>query len=394
MHTRLSHVGMMVDVVYGSALWHAPTKVNCHFVAERLAREVPVIFVESVGARRPRAHEWRRVSRRLMRSFRPLRQVDDRLWVFSPLPLPAFSRGVVRQNSTWVGWQVRTMLTRRRWQPQISWIFHPMGWGVARLGRARGYFYYCVDDYAANPGVDLEAVRQLEADVAALADVTLVTGEPLAKRLRDHAADVRVIPNVADTALFTADHSHASHRVLKELDALPHPRVGYVGNLAAYKIDIELLRELATLRPDWTVALVGPSNMGDICGSVGRSMFPPNVRVFDAVPHHVTPAVMDRFDVCLLPAAEHPVMQSSFPLKFFEYLLRERPVVGKPLPALEPFRNWYYPASSAPEFVAAVEHALSGAPGRDAIRREAADRFGWDERARLLLHVRGELLDG
>ena len=55
-----------MDVIYASALWGSATKVNCHFVAERLAAEVPVLFVESVGARTPRHHEWRRAVARLV----------------------------------------------------------------------------------------------------------------------------------------------------------------------------------------------------------------------------------------------------------------------------------------------------------------------------------------
>jgi glycosyltransferase involved in cell wall biosynthesis len=383
---------MLIDIVYGSALWHAPTKVNCHFVAERLAREVPVVFVESVGARMPRSHEWQRVGRRLLRSFRPVRRVDERLWVYSPLPLPAFGQRSLKTNSAWVGCQVRAMLAVRGWRPQVSWIFHPMGWGVARSRRTLGRVYYCVDDYSANPGVNGDAVRRLETELAALCDVTLATGDPLATRLRQHGRDVRIVPNVADTALFTADHSRASHPVLHGLDRLPHPRLGYIGNLASYKIDLELVGNLASSRPDWAIVLVGPRSMGDVRENLARAAFPSNVHVFDAVPHALTPAVIDRFDVCLLPAAEHPVMRSSFPLKFFEYLLRGRPVVGRPLPALEPYRHWYYPAASRDEFVRAVERALRSGCSRNAIREKIAKRFGWDERARLLVSLRKELL--
>ena len=145
--------------------------------------------------------------------------------------------------------------------------------------------------------------------------------------------------------------------------------------------------------PDAASAYMKPGTVITFTG--GREFdHPRGPTGFNAKRYRWVKKQMDRFDVCLLPSAEHPVMRSSFPLKFFEYLLRERPVVSKPLPALEPFRDWYHPANSAPEFVAAVEGALSGAPGRDAIRRETANRFGWDERARLLLQLRGELLDG
>ena len=269
-----------------------------------------------------------------------------------------------------------------------------MGLGVARWSGARRRVYYCVDDYAANPGVDRETVRHLEHELLGVADVTLVTGESLASRLRSPGRDLRVYPNVADTTLFTADHTGVTHPVLDALERIPRPRLGYIGNLATYKIDIDLISSIATSRPDWSIVLVGPRDMGDPQGHVADIALPPNVHLFDAVAHELTPAIIDRFDVCLLPSARHPVMQSSFPLKFFEYLLRERPVVGKPLPALEPFRELYYQATSREEFVAAIADALVHKKNGRAIRRCTAEVVGWDERASRLFELRGELLSG
>ena len=370
-----------MDLVYGSALWFTSTRVTCHHLAERLALEGPTLFVESVGARAPRVHDWRRIATRIGRSLRPLRQVGPQLWVFSPLPLPAYSGTGAAVNSRWVGRQVRTLLALRRWTVDASWIFHPMGLGTADQARARGTIYYCVDDYAANPGVDRTSVRRLEASLAGLANLTITTAEPLAVRLRPLARRVEVLPNVTDTDLFLGDVSAVRHPVLEALDALRRPRLGYLGNLAAYKIDVELIHEIARRRPQWSLALVGPMNRGDVRSGVTALGSPPNVHWLGEVPHSVAPAVIERFDVALLPSAQHEVMQASFPLKFFEYLLRGKPVVARPLPALEPFREWLDLADDAAGFVAAAERRLVGDSAELAARRRAfAARFAWTER--------------
>src|SRR6266571_347868 len=297
-----------MDLVYGSALWYTSTKVNCHHFAERLAYERPVLFIESVGARLPRAREWRRMVPRLLRSLRPLRRVGSRLWLYSPLPLPLY-RGVGTElNSRWVGWQVKVLLWLRRWRIDVCWIFHPMGRGTAQTVTPGGLIYYCVDDHASNPGVDSVAVRSLEATLLGAADAVIATGEPLAARLRVLARDVRVLPNVADTELFGRDASQDRHPVLDVIDRLHAPRIGYIGNLAAYKIDIELVYEIARSRPDWSVVLVGPRNQGDAKATVRGSGAPSNVHFVGEVPHPIAPAVIDRFDVCLLPSARHDVM--------------------------------------------------------------------------------------
>lgn len=380
-----------MDLIYGSALWYASTKVNCHFVAEGLARERPTLFVESVGARLPRVHEWRRLLPRLIRSVRPLRRLAPNLWVFSPLPLPLYRGGGAQANSRWVGLQVRTLLALRRWRVEASWIFHPMGLGTARAAGAPATLYYCVDDHAANPGVDPAAIRELEAALVRTADLTIVTGAPLAERLGGLAQRLEVVPNVADTELFGQASPPADHPVIAALDALPRPRLGYLGNLAAYKIDMALLTALAWHRPDWTIALVGPRNQGDVRREVRGDAAPPNLRFLGEVPHGFAPAVIDRFDVALLPSAEHEVMQASFPLKFFEYLLRGKPVVARPLPALQPFREWYAEAGTMEEFEAQIEQVLRADGPEPADRRRAfAGQYGWAEKMRRLGELRDE----
>ena len=378
-----------VDVIYGSALWYGATKVNCHHLAERLAETHDVLFVESSGARMPRAHDWQRVLPRLLRVLQPIRAVGPRLWLLSPVPLPLYAGRGAWLNSRWIGWQVRLLLALRGWQAEVCWLFHPFGIGVARAIRARRLIYYCVDDYAANPGVDAATVRDLERAAAREASVTIVTNQAVATRFDGLSRDVRVLSNVADTELFAGDAGSERHPVLAPLDALPHPRLGYLGNLAAYKIDLDLVADLARRRPDWSIVLVGPRNQGDVETRVGSGGMPRNVHFFPAVAHALAPAVIARFDVGLLPSAHHDVMQASFPLKFFEYLLCGLPVVARPIPALEPFRAWFTPATSAADFEEAVAGALhaDSAGERDA-RRRFAMGFGWGERMKVLEEIR------
>jgi glycosyltransferase involved in cell wall biosynthesis len=379
-----------VDLVYGSALWFTESRVNCHHLTERLARERPVLYIESVGARTPRAHEWRRIIPRLARSFHPLRQVTPQLWIYSPLPLPAYGRGA-EMNSSWVGRQVATLLGFKRWSVDACWVFHPMGVGTAIAAKPRALIYYCVDDYAANPGVDGPAIRRMENELAGRADLTITTGEPLATHLRQVARKVEVLANVADTELFGQLSSGSDHPVLHALDRLPHPRLGYLGNLAGYKVDLSLIEEIARLRPNWTLALVGPTNRGDVQAVMQDRASPANVHWLGEVPHALAPAVIDRFDVALLPSARHKVMEASFPLKFFEYLLRGKPVVARSVPALQPYATWFDRAEDAAGFVAAAEKRLSHDEDSERRRAFAAD-FGWTTRMETLRQLRAEAL--
>jgi glycosyltransferase involved in cell wall biosynthesis len=226
-----------------------------------------------------------------------------------------------------------------------------------------------------------------------VSDLVIATGEPLARRLRQEARWVEVLPNVADTELFGRPATGVEHPALDALDRLPRPVLGYVGNLAAYKVDLGLIAEIARLRPEWQIALVGPANLGDVERAVSGKAMPANVHFLGAVPHEVAPAAMDRFDVALLPSARHEVMEASFPLKFFEYLMRGKPIVARPLPALRPFTEWFDAAETAEEFVAAVVQRLGADPAdAPAGRRRFAEGFGWGERMEKLRMLRSEVV--
>lgn len=389
---RQLRFGGTLDVVYASALWYASTKVNCHHLAERLSEKTPVLFVESVGARRPRAHEWRRIFPRLLRTLRPLRKVRKNLWVFSPLPLPLYTGRGIEKNSSWVGLQVGILTRLLGWGIEALWVFHPMGLGTARRLKSRACVYYCVDDYSANPGVDPAAVLAMEQQVGDFADAIIVTGVPLVAKFSRHPDKVSVLPNVADRKLFLTPN-RGSHPILERIKGLPRPRVGYVGNLAAYKIDMKLVAQLAAARPDWTIVLVGPTNQGDVDRVIGGATMPTNVHFVGEVPHEAVPAVVKAFDVAILPSAQHDVMLASFPLKFFEYLLTGVPVVAKPIPALQPFLEAFDSATSSQEFVAAIQRRLEHDPPEEAARRQAfACRFNWDDRMDVLWELRSGLI--
>ena len=73
----------------GFADWDTELWTNQHHLMSRLARENRVLFVESLGLRRPQlaGRDIARIVRRLRRGLAPPRAVDG-LHVLSPLVLP------------------------------------------------------------------------------------------------------------------------------------------------------------------------------------------------------------------------------------------------------------------------------------------------------------------
>ena len=84
-------------VCVGFADWDTELWTNQHHLMARLARGNRVLFVESLGLRRPQlaGRDLRRIARRLRRGLAPPRHVDG-LDVLSPLVLPLHSSSAVR----------------------------------------------------------------------------------------------------------------------------------------------------------------------------------------------------------------------------------------------------------------------------------------------------------
>jgi len=360
-----------------------------------------VLFVESTGLRAPSRTAARsdlsRIGARLAGFFRGVRQVSSRLHVLSPLALPGAGPPALRRRSLgWIAAQTGRAAARLGLSRPILWAFLPTAIEMPDRLRSRLCVYHCVDHYAANPGVDPEWIGALEARMLRRADVVFATSPVLADRLGAMRRDVVSVPNVADVTLF----SRALEDELPEpgeLAGLSHPRLVYVGNLAAYRVDFELLLAAAREVPGVTLVLIGGRGLGDVTGAseseralVGRD----NVRVIGPRPQEALPAYLRHCDAALIPFLDNEHTQSSLPLKLWEYLAAGLPVVARQLPGLErEAGDLLHLAGDPASFVGAVKAALAEPAERRRERSARARSHDWSARMDRLCGTVGAALE-
>jgi len=399
-------------VCVGFADWEADLWTNQQHLMSRLARENRVLFVESLGLRRPQlaGRDLRRISRRLRKGLRPPREVDG-LHVLSPLVVPLHSHRAVRAlNRRLLRLQVRRA-TRRVGiggtgeqlggageQPGISseqrpilWAYVPQAEALIDVLHPELVVYHCVDDAAAVEGIDADSFRTAERRYVAQADLVLASAPALAARMRELSANVLYAPNVADTALFTRalapesaqpDPATQPEHVAPDpaVAALPRPRIVFTGAVVAAKLDLPLLTRLARLRPDWSLALVGPVGPGDPRTDVSMLRELPNIHLLGPRPYERLPEVLCAADAGLIPYAINSITNSVFPMKVYEYLAAGLPVVATPLPALADVSE-VATAPDAQGIAALLERELAAdTPERRAERSRAAAAHSWDRR--------------
>jgi glycosyltransferase involved in cell wall biosynthesis len=321
-------------VCVGFAEWEAELPTNQHHLMSRLAETNRILFIESLGLRRPQfaLRDVRRLWRRLRAGLRGLRQ-EDGVHVLSPLALPVYGNRVARfLNRSLLRWQVQNAVDRLGLQRPILWGYVPHAEVLIDLLDPSLVVYHCVDDLAAQKGVDANNFREVEHRFVGHADLVLASAPSLSERLRrisDHVVDA---PNVADVDFFATALDEGP--VDDAIGRLTPPRVVFVGAIVATKLDMELLAKLAELRREWSFALVGPIGAGDPRTDVSVLRRQPNIHLLGARPYHELPDVLRAADAALIPYAVNPLTASVFPMKVYEYLAVGLPVVATPLPAL------------------------------------------------------------
>lgn len=367
-------------VCVGFADWDTELWTNQHHLMSRLARENRVLFVESLGLRQPQlaGKDLRRIARRLRRGVAPPREADG-LHVLSPLVIPLHRFALVRAlNRRLLPFLVRRAVRRLGLRRPILWAYVPQAEALLEALDPSLVVYHCVDDIAAQPGIDGASFRAAEERFARRADLVLASAPSLAERMRTLNENVLFAPNVADTALFARGLDPGP--VDPALDVLPHPRIVFAGAVVATKLDVPLIVELARLRPQWSFALVGPIGAGDPRTDVSALAGEANVHLLGARRYEELPEVLRGADAGLIPYARNELTDGIFPMKVYEYLAAGLPVAATELPSIAGVAE-IATAPDAAGLATLLDAALADDdPARRAERSRAAREHSWDAR--------------
>jgi glycosyltransferase involved in cell wall biosynthesis len=367
-------------VCVGFADWDTDLWTNQHHLMSRLARENRVLFVESLGLRRPQlaGRDLRRILKRLRSGLRGPRAVDG-LHVLSPLVLPFHSNRLARAiNARLLPALVARAARRLSLRAPILWAYVPQAEALLDALSPELVVYHCVDDIAAQPGIDGTSFRAAEERFARRADLVLASAPSLAERLRAISGNVIYAPNVADTDLFS--QALEDGPLDPGMAALAQPRIVFTGAIVTTKLDLPLLIVLARLRPGWSFCLVGPVGPGDPHADVSALSAEPNVQLLGGRSYEQLPSVLRAADAGLIPYAQNSLTRGIFPMKVYEYLAAGLPVVATPLPALAEVPE----VASAPEARGIAELLDAALAGDSRERRIERSRLvaahSWERR--------------
>jgi glycosyltransferase involved in cell wall biosynthesis len=357
--------------------WDSPTRFSKHHLAAYLARRGNRVLYEEAPLTALAARRGRQFLRELRETWRPLRQVEQNLWIarhFLPLPYHSATAFTSTRTANRIGQRILAPRLRSN-LAQLGFAMPTLVAGLPHVVDAlphvrwRTLIYHCADDYAHVRGFP-SSLPRLEEELCRRADLVVTTSETLCEQRRRFNPHTYWIPNGVDV-----EHFAASVEPAAELLSIQPPIIGFIGGLSQW-VNIELIAAIARARPRWSIVLVGPIGV-DISALRGL----PNVYLLGARPYAQTPAYLAAMDVALIPFRQEPVTYHADPIKAYEYLAAGVAVVATDLPALRRLQHVIALADSPDSFVEQVEAAIQA--GRDRGRRERqleATKHSWTAR--------------
>jgi len=232
---------------------------------------------------------------------------------------------------------------------------------------------------------DHRSLTQNYEDILGLSDLVLASTQSVQESMQAFAQEVHLVPNACEPP----GGGSGSAGKPKELRRMKGPILGYAGNLSS-RIDIKLLDHVATVRPGWSIALIGSAHLSRDVMSLDRH---PNVHFLGVKPYAEAQRYIRHFDVGLVPHLDNELTRSMHPLKVFVYGAMGVPVVSTQVANLPSFGRMLEVAESHDDFVAKIEGVLRA--GRLQLtdqERQLIDRESWPSRIDTILPLVQERL--
>jgi len=156
-------------------------------------------------------------------------------------------------------------------------------------------------------------------------DLVIATADTLYKEMvqRFPSEKVLYIPNGVDYTHFKKTRTNAEYPSdLKNIILEKKPIIGYYGAFAKW-IDYRLIEYIAEERKNWNIVLIGPDYDGSIISMAKKNnIIYLGQKKYDDLPNYAV-----WFDVAIIPFSNGQIARSTSPLKLFEYMAMNKPVV-------------------------------------------------------------------
>jgi UDP-galactopyranose mutase len=248
------------------------------------------------------------------------------------------------------------LLRSKQIKKYLLWYYSPMALGFSDHLTPELIIYDCMDELSAfkfaSPHLVLHEQKLLQK-----AAVVFTGGQSLYEAKKHLHNNIYMFPSSIDKTHFSIARTGLQQPV--DQATIPHPRIGFYGVLDE-RLDIDMLKELAVLRPDWQFILVGPVVKIDE-GDLPRQH---NIHYLGSKQYNELPYYLSGWDIAMMPFALNESTRYISPTKTPEYLAGGKRVISTPIKdVITPYEEngLVHIAATPAIFIAAAEAILTKA---------------------------------
>jgi UDP-galactopyranose mutase len=236
----------------------------------------------------------------------------------------------------------------------VLWYYSPLAIRITEHLCPTCIIYDCMDELSAFKFAS-PRLAESEAAIFKKADIVFTGGYSLYEAKKRRHQNIFPFPSSIDKEHFMLARSN-QYDPTDQAD-IPHPRLGFYGVLDE-RLHIELINELACMRPNWHFILIGP------VAKIDPAVLPKkdNIHYPGSKSYKELPLYLSGWDIAMMPFALNESTRFISPTKTPEFLAGGKPVISTSIQdVINPYGNkgLVHIADTASEFVMAAETILN-----------------------------------
>jgi hypothetical protein len=234
------------------------------------------------------------------------------------------------------------------------WYYTPMALAFSRHLEPRAVIFDCMDELSLFKGAP-QSLIDMEAELMTRADVVYTGGHSLYEAKKHSHHNIHPFPSSIDFNHF----AQARQKLVEPDDQIniPHPRIGFYGVIDE-RFNIDLLGQMADLRPDHQFIILGPVVKIDPRTLPKRT----NIHYLGKKDYHALPLYLAGWDCAMMPFALNDSTKFISPTKTPEFLAAGKPVVSTSIKdVVHPYgkNRLVHIADKAEDFIACIDMAMA-----------------------------------
>jgi len=228
------------------------------------------------------------------------------------------------------------------------------------------------EKYIAKHGIkkEIEAVEK--------ADIIFTSSFKLSEKLSTNKNPAHRIPNAVDPELFIFETETPQKPI--ELIQIKSKIILFMGRLSKLRIDFELLKKIASEKPEYTLVFIGTFEQNDLI-EMGLNKHQ-NIIFLGPKPATQLKNYLFFADCAIIPFLKNKLTESIYPLKINEYLLFGLPIVSSNFSQdIRTFENVVYISDNHSDFLQNIDLAMNNdSEVKKKERIKTAKSNTWNER--------------